>query len=129
MKNVWLILLGSTFLTGCAAHRISTTNEAAWVSTDPQPEITQLNTWPEGNQCFEPMLYVLSLGIIPTHCVNRFEVKSSSNPEQQANVSVTTIGGWAALFLAPLPNWKFGEAPEKYRFKYSGPVESTKHDQ
>ena len=85
--------------------------------TDPQPQIFQLNTRPEGFQCFEPMLYVLSLGIIPVHCVNTFEVRSSAEPEQLAKVNVTTISGWAALFLAPLPKWKFGEAPEKYRFK------------
>jgi len=66
------------------------------------------------------MLYVLSLGIIPTHCVNTFEVRSSTEPKQQTKVSVTTLGGWAALFLAPLPNWKFGEAPEKYRFNFPG---------
>ena len=127
MKATRTILLCSLVLSGCATHKISTTNEAAWVHTDPQPKITQLNTWPEGNQCFEPMLYVLSLGIIPTHCVNRFEVRSSSSPEQQANVNVTTIGGWAALFLAPLPEWKFGEAPEKYRYQFSGqtaPIEN-----
>ena len=75
------------------------------------------------------MLYVLSLGIIPTHCVNTFEVQSSSTPEQQTKVSVTTIGGWAALFLAPLPQWKFGEAPEKYRFKYSEPAEPIESNQ
>lgn len=78
--------------------------------------VTQQNSYPEGFQCHEPMLYFLTLGIIPTHCIYSYNVMLIKNSNQQDDIPlgtfrVTSVGGWAALFIAPFPQWKFGSSP------------------
>jgi hypothetical protein len=100
---------------GCATYKIESTDEYRPISVDSSTEVfvTRLNDYPEGNHCFEPMLYVLSLGIVPTHCVERYHV-SNSNPSERDDVSydthftVTLMQGWIALPMLLSRQWRFG---------------------
>ena len=61
--------------------------------------------------CFEPILYVLSVGVIPTHCVETYRV--SSEDQDFGTVKVTKMQGWLPLFMVPLPSWNYGFGTEK----------------
>ena len=52
------------------------------------------------------MLYVLSLGVIPAHCVDTYTV--SAEGKELGKVKVTSMMGWVAPLLAPLPKWRYG---------------------
>lgn len=76
-----------------------------------------------GAHCFEPMLYVLSLGIIPAHCKDSYILKADFGAGKGAKTveqafEVTTMQGWLMILYPLLPDWEFGEnhdAPERAR--------------
>ena len=99
-------------LTGCVTYRISPKEKPLRVDRDARLQIVKENQGPEGFQCFEPMLWFLTVGIIPTQCVDTYNVAvvTTVEPAPEAKYTVTSIGGWAALFIFPLPGWHFGKA-------------------
>ncbi|MEX6503994.1 hypothetical protein [Pseudomonas zhanjiangensis] len=112
----------AALLSGCASYKVEVIEEApsirrAIAASDPIT-VKQENSYPEGFQCFEPMMFALTLGLIPTHCVNTYSVSSAAptTDQQEAIVlgtfKITTMGGWAALIIAPLPKWRFGSPSE-----------------
>ena len=123
MPRAFLGLIVLVPLTACVAYKVTPTDEFDAQSKAIQhhlrvkPEeaisIQKLNELPEGLHCFEPLLYVLSLGIIPTHCLDRYHVSVSSNAQSNAedlrtDFEVTVLQGWVALLLPVSPHWKFG---------------------
>jgi len=108
----WLALSILLFLqTSCETYKISPRVDMNQVSVGSEialkkNEIPHWPGFPEGLHCFEPLLYILTVGVIPTHCVERYTVLSDSVEVGQAKI--TWIGGWAALVIAPLPDWRFG---------------------
>lgn len=115
-------LLGvvTVLLTGCAAYRIAPENDtalkAAHISPSSKVEVVKQNESPGGFQCFEPMLFALTVGIVPIHCVDTYRASTlTSNGEQVSGTyTVTRMQGWFPLLLLPLPSWRFGfaEHPE-----------------
>ncbi len=117
----FVVLLSVAFLSACAAYKIERNPDMEPLSApgysilESNIEITQsqLTKFPEGFQCFEPMLYFLSVGIIPSQCVDRFIV-STAIPAGRvekavlAEYVVTRMQGWVALLLPLLPTWRFG---------------------
>jgi hypothetical protein len=113
------------FLSGCATYKVEIADNASTTKTKidagAQITVTKENLYPGGFQCFEPMMFVLTLGIIPTHCVYTYSATSitTSLGQQETvplgNFKITTIGGWAALLLAPLPKWNFGSPTDPER--------------
>jgi hypothetical protein len=96
-------------------------NSIARTAEDPRSKITvlrnQSDVWPgRGFQCFEPMLYVLTIGIIPADCTNDYafeavlERHDSTTPFHR-EYTVTQIQGW--VFRSPVlfPGWEFGSGP------------------
>lgn len=69
-------------------------------------DVNKANEWPEGKHCFEPMFYVLTIGIVPTHCVDRYTISAGSGEIGQAKV--TMMQGWVTLLLVPFPQWVYG---------------------
>lgn len=71
----------------------------------------QSDTWPgRGFQCFEPLLYVLSVGIIPAECTNDYAFEAvlddgNSTVPFHREHAVTQIQGWVSGLLALLPVW------------------------
>ena len=115
MLRVAAVAVGIVSLCGCATYKIESTNDYEPVSIDSSAElfITRVNDFPEGNHCFEPMLYVLTLGIIPTHCVERFNVGSSDPTQRQettneTHFTVTYVQGWMALPMSLSGQWQLG---------------------
>ena len=109
--NKFSLILPVLFLSACATYKVvpdGKLNKAA--SSDEVVIVTKVNEWPEGNHCLEPMMYVLTLGIIPTHCINTYNV--SSGEQELGQVKVTTMQGWVALLIAPFPTWQFGYTTE-----------------
>ena len=56
------------------------------------------------------MLFVLTLGIVPTHCVDDYNVIVEENNIGAAKV--TTMSGWFPLIMALSPKWKYGVEPK-----------------
>ena len=123
MQRAFFGLVALTQLTGCAAYRIVPTNDfkarapmiQEYLRANPEEamSIVKLNEFPNGAHCFEPLLYVLSLGIIPTHCVDQYHVKVASTAQSEekdltTDYEVTAMQGWIVLFLPLSPRWKFG---------------------
>jgi hypothetical protein len=54
----------------------------------------------EGSQCFEPLFYVLSLGIIPSHCVGYYQTASGV-------FRVTTMMGWIPAVYPAFSDWEY----------------------
>ena len=62
-----------------------------------------------GASCSPPILFIVSLGIIPSRCVDRYKVINSEGiNEYSGEYVVTRIGGWFALILGMFPDWEFG---------------------
>jgi len=109
-------------LSACATYKVEIIEETPSaqkaIAASTPITVTQESSYPKGFQCFEPMMFVLTLGLIPTHCVNTYSVSSAApTTDQQEAVAlgtfkITTMGGWAALIIAPLPKWKFGSPSE-----------------
>jgi hypothetical protein len=94
------------FLTGCGAYRVAL--KEGDVALAPVPdgavEITKQNESPQGLHCFEPMLFFLTIGIVPTHCVDTYQVSTATT---QSTYTVTQMQGWLTLLLLPLPSWHY----------------------
>ena len=77
----------------------------------------QSDVWPgRGFQCFEPMLYVLTIGIIPADCTNDYAFEAvlehhDSTTPLRREYRVTQIQGWVSGLLVLLPGWEFGSGP------------------
>ena len=109
--NKLAIVFLSVVLSSCVTYKIVPGgNFSAEARTIESITVAKINKWPEGNHCFEPMMYVLTLGIIPTHCVDTYSVSSDSR--DFGKVKVTFVQGWVALFMAPLPTWQYGYGSE-----------------
>lgn len=100
---------------GCATYKIAPVGPETTVFPAEMPLSVQPRhaSVPDGLHCFEPMLYALTVGIVPAHCVTTYDVM----PEQvdglygsgsSRAVEVTHIQGWLALLLAPFPGWRYG---------------------
>lgn len=112
-------------MTGCVAYKIEQTeqfrpDDYRGSSVDPgaeliSPRVVRVNKLGEGAHCFEPMLYLLTIGIIPTHCISKYHVATSSQGLEsteslETHFIVTSMQGWAALLLPLSPKWKVGYA-------------------
>ncbi len=112
---------------GCVVHKLDGTAsldektpalvERRATGADASLVVTPLSTWPEGEQCFEPMLYVLSLGLIPTHCVRRYHVGYEAvgdvDPASlETHVTVTSMQGWIPALFPVLQGWRYGAGLE-----------------
>ncbi|MBD9425478.1 hypothetical protein IB232_09125 [Pseudomonas sp. PDM15] len=116
-KIISSILL--TFIGGCATYKVEMTDNASAAKMMLNPDapilVKQENLHPEGFQCFEPMLFVLTFGLIPTHCADTYSASTITDQQKivpLGSFKITTIGGWAALIIAPLPQWRLG-SPDK----------------
>ena len=123
MHRAILVLIGLKLLVGCVAYKVAPTKDfearapmiREHVVARPEETIAivQLNSFPEGAHCFEPLMYVLSLGIIPIHCRDRYHVNVSSGAQagtedRKTDFEVTSMQGWVALLLPLSPQWRFG---------------------
>ena len=104
-----LILAATLLLGGCATYRIEAL-DGRFPPNAAQPNVVKENTLPEGRHCFEPLLHFLSIGIIPTHCVETYSIEFSEPTVSSLKVEVTSMQGWIALFLAATPGWTLGYA-------------------
>ena len=103
-----IALIFILILSGCSTYKIvpdigmsQLKNSAETIS------VAKVNKWPEGIHCNEPMLYVLTLGIIPTHCVDTYKVSTES--QELGKVKVTSMQGWLTLMLVPFLTWQYGD--------------------
>ncbi|MFI5398619.1 MAG: hypothetical protein ACHQ9S_24080 [Candidatus Binatia bacterium] len=97
----------------------------------------RLLTFPgRGFQCFEPMLYVLTLGIIPSDCTHDYSFEATIDgrePPERLGYSVTTIQGWIAGPLSLFPGWEFSVVPPRqhclraFRTAINGAAKSQDH--
>jgi hypothetical protein len=105
------VLACTILLTGCSAYRITAVDDHAVhaMKVVSRVEITK-KTRDVDFQCFEPMLAVLTVGIIPVHCVDTYgvSVTSATGETAQGVYRVSFWGGWVSLLLAPLPSWHLG---------------------
>ncbi|WP_444904258.1 hypothetical protein ACJJIU_03925 [Microbulbifer sp. CnH-101-E] len=109
--NKLALIIQALALSACATYKVVPESNLSKVENPTEAvRVAKVNEWPEGNHCFEPILYVLTLGIIPTHCINTYNV--SSGPQVLGQVKVTSMQGWVALFMAPFPAWQYGYATE-----------------
>jgi hypothetical protein len=113
-------IIFTLLLAGCSTYKVERIDNinmpALELRSNSVITVTQHNSYPEGLHCHEPMLYIFTLGIIPTHCINRYSVMFIKNLNPQEDIplgtfQITSISGWAALFIAPFPQWKFGSPP------------------
>ena len=105
--GISLIVALAALLSGCGAYRVNV--EGGTPDATSELRIEQLNEFPEGVHCFEPYLYVISLGIIPAHCVNRFSIETvepDGETVETYTAEVVSMQGWVALFLLPTPTWR-----------------------
>lgn len=125
LRTTLLAVLLGALMTGCVVYKIEQTEQFQSGdyrgSSDGRdvelisPHVVRVNKIGEGAHCFEPMLYVLTIGIIPTHCVSKYHVARSSRSLEsteslETHFIVTSMQGWAALFLPLSPRWQFGYA-------------------
>jgi hypothetical protein len=116
MKKTGLIML-MTSLAGCSVYRV-TPEEKSWrpeATAQAEIIVSKVNPFFQGSHCFEPMLYVLTLGIVPTHCVDTYSITVTA-PETEPTTGIYTItrmNGWLPLFLIPSPSWHYGSGPDK----------------
>ncbi len=113
MKKVSLAVLMILSLASCATHKIETSSQfplSKLQGENPSSiSSTKLGEPGQGVHCFEPMLHILTLGIVPTHCIDEYQVKL--NDEPIGDVKVTTMSGWIPLLMNALPKWKYGSRP------------------
>jgi hypothetical protein len=107
--NKFLLIPLCSLVSACAAYKVVPEGSVLRASSDSDSiSVKKLNKWPEGGHCFEPMLFVLTLGVIPTHCVDTYSAETDSH--QLAKIKVTSMQGWIPLLLAPFSPWKYGYA-------------------
>ena len=63
--------------------------------------------------CREPLLTVITLGIVPRTCVERYRatllpLENNSSQPLVHEFKTTSVTGWLSLILLPLPNWMYG---------------------
>jgi hypothetical protein len=113
-------LIPLLLLAGCVVHRIAPEGGVAPLAT-PSPTakivVSKVGERSEGHQCFEPLLYVLTLGIVPARCVDTYTASTeaeSSEVHVMATYKIATVQGWLSLLLAPAPEWRLGgsKAPQ-----------------
>ncbi|MDF7802180.1 hypothetical protein P4C99_22095 [Pontiellaceae bacterium B1224] len=115
----------SLILTGCVATRISPkpdnslSSKALSFIQSPSIQTTAEAIVSENKSihCFEPMLYVLTLGIIPTHCKYSYDLTVEINDGEKTNLIkknyiVTTMQGWLPILYPLSPNWKYGSGSD-----------------
>ncbi len=114
MTRTAVAIVLASMLSGCVAHKIDAKDSFQAVAvTGSTLEVIRINEGPEGWHCFEPLLFVLSLGIIPAHCLDRYHVSwSGAGPvsvaEGDTHFEISSIQGWVTLLLVLSPKWKFG---------------------
>lgn len=81
--NKIIILTISLSVISCATYKIVPNEDFNLIEFHKNKNISinieKSNQQPGGLHCFEPMLFVLTLGIIPTHCVDTYNVTSQNN--------------------------------------------------
>lgn len=123
VMNKLPFIIVSLLLSGCATFKVEQTEfvDAKITLADSQASIKVALNGSRfgGSHCYESMLFVLTLGIIPTHCISNYSaaVVAAAEPDREIPLGtfrITSINGWLALFLAPLPQWNFGspDSPE-----------------
>lgn len=118
MKSIASTIVLAFALSACVAHKITATEDFDPVAvTSSTPGVTRINEGPEGWHCFEPLLFVLSLGIIPAHCLDRYHVSwSEAEPiataKEDTHFEISSVQGWVTLALVFSPKWKFGYLDE-----------------
>ena len=108
--NRYIAIIFSLLLSGCASYKVVSEGELKKLPEGEKVSINKLNEWSEGAHCFEPLFYVLSLGIIPTHCVDTYAVTTESS--EIGTVKVTSMQGWVTLLMSPFPVWQYGFGTE-----------------
>ncbi len=116
----YLLILCLLFSVGCTATRSipyldsDLTEKGRYLLSTNAPivsakvETVNENQFP-GSSCSPPILFIISLGIIPARCVDRYKVTNSENiNEYSGEYVVTRISGWFALILGVFPDWEFG---------------------
>jgi hypothetical protein len=79
-----------------------------------------------GFQCFEPYLFIISLGIIPVVCYQEYEIETEwtdvngRKTNKVFKVTEDKVFGWVAIFVSILSEWKLG---------MGGAVESVVYDE
>ncbi|WP_428240074.1 hypothetical protein [Gynuella sp.] len=81
-------------------------------------EVEKQNDY-EGFQCFEPTMYILSLGLIPAHCVGKFELivkfmEDGKGKVVTKKIKQISMAGWFPLFLLLSPNWEYDLSTNPY---------------
>lgn len=109
-----LILLASFLVASCASYKVETQKGFDFSSIKGKNgeslKLEKTNEYPQGGQCFEPMLFVLTLGIVPTHCVDDYNV--TVEEKSIGTAKVTTMSGWLPLIMVLSPKWKYGIEPK-----------------
>lgn len=98
-------------LTSCAAYKVVPEGRLKTLQEGESFSIKKQNEWSQGAHCFEPLLYVISLGIIPTHCVDTYSISTES--DKLGTVKVTSMQGWVTFFMFPFPAWQYGLGSKK----------------
>lgn len=110
LKSI-LAVLALISLSACAAYKVVPEKEIIIPeNAEGTVSVTEVkeSQYPEGLNCFEPMMTLITLGIIPTHCINNYSVSIGSHEIGQ--VKVTSMQGWVTLLMAPFPTWQYGYA-------------------
>lgn len=63
--------------------------------------------------CSEPLLTLLTLGLVPRICIDSYRAILSSSGHGgrttlERDYRTKSVGGWLALLLLPFPDWKYG---------------------
>ena len=115
MRRILVCFAVGVFLSGCAVFKIETRgfDTARLASLNPETSAIEPKKadFPEGMHCFEPMLFLLTLGIVPTHCINRYEliIQEDSGDKKSHEIVVTTMSGWIPLLFIPGHTWQYGK--------------------
>lgn len=80
----------------------------------------------KGFQCFEPMLLVLSLGIIPSICeqettyvIEKSDISTGSSNQKEFTFKTESVAGWVSLFYSPSSEWNYGDGDDGRRALYT----------
>jgi len=106
MKALITVLLALK-LVACASYKIVPQGDIKPVS-GPEAELVveREQGWQKGLQCGTPIYHVISLGIVPKHCVDVYSVREGD--DRLGNVKVISMQGWIPLFMWPSPTWNYG---------------------
>ncbi len=72
--------------------------------------------YPQGFQCFEPLLFVISIGIIPVVCNNNIileidliNTKTGEIKKESIKYKDKYVAGWVGLFLRVFKDWNYDD--------------------